>query len=281
MNTPHCLDVYDKVATMPGDRVTSYGGRRAGARPGRAAACVRAGLFALVGSTLAALGHHAVAEGAVPWRLVIVFTLGQFALVRPVARRRLSLPAVVTCTVVAQAALHLALTSAGSAHHPDSAHAGHTAEGHIAHQARGDGHAWHHASAAMAAAHLAAALAAGWLLHRADAAVTAALAAVRTLRRVAAVAATRLVPRLRTAEVTAPPMARLVGRFELPSAAWTYTLEHTLVRRGPPGRAHVPHRPLTRAAASARPASPARSSPCPHTTAPSSRAASRSAVPPR
>ncbi|NUT24958.1 MAG: hypothetical protein HOV84_03315 [Streptomyces sp.] len=262
--------------------MTPYGGRSAGARPGRTGASVRAGLFALVGSTLAALGHHAVAEGAVPWRLVIVFALGQFALVRPVTRRRLSLPAVVACTIVAQAALHLALTAAGSAHRPAGGHAVHAAEGHSAHPALGDGHAWQHASAAMTAAHLAAALAAGWLLHRADAAVTAALIAVRTLRRAAAAAAaTRLVPRLRTTEVTAPPMLRLVGRFELPSAAWTYTLEHTLVRRGPPGRAHVPHRPPTRATASARPASPARSSPCPHTTAPSSRAASRSAVPPR
>ncbi|MFE0251280.1 hypothetical protein [Streptomyces sp. NPDC059010] len=272
---------------MPGDHVRPYdgvmpyGGRSAGARPSRTGACVRAGLFALVGSTLAALGHHAVAEGAVPWRLVIVFTLGQFALVRPVARRRLSLPAVVACTVVAQTALHLALTAAGGAHHSDGGHAVHAAEGHTARPTLGDGHAWHHSSAAMTAAHLAAALAAGWLLQRADAAVTAALVAVRTLRRIAAVAATRLVPRLRTAEITAPPVLRLVAGFELPSVAWTYTLEHTLVRRGPPGRAHVPHRPLTRAAAQARPASPARSSPCPHTTAPASRAASRSAVPPR
>ncbi|MEU0453849.1 hypothetical protein ABZ322_12640, partial [Streptomyces sp. NPDC006129] len=64
----------------------------AGVPSGWAGACVRAGMFALAGSVLAAIGHHAVADGSVPWRLVTAFAVAQFAAVWPLARRRLSLP---------------------------------------------------------------------------------------------------------------------------------------------------------------------------------------------
>ncbi|WP_331753284.1 hypothetical protein OG440_39805 (plasmid) [Streptomyces sp. NBC_00637] len=241
---------------------------------------MRAGLFALVGSVLAALGHHAVAEGAVPWRLVSVFAVAQFVLLWPLARRRLTLATVTACTLAAQGSLHLALTWLGGTHHTDSGHMSGPGDSHAA-MAMGDGHAWHHSSTAMTAAHVAAALAAGWLLHRADTAIAAALAATRTLHRVAAALLTRLLPPLPNPVPTEPPVLRLAGCLELPPPAWTYTLEHALVRRGPPGRTHVPQCPLHRAAASVRPAPSARSSPCPRITVPERHAASRSPAPPR
>ncbi|MEU1514952.1 hypothetical protein ABZ490_22850 [Streptomyces sp. NPDC005811] len=238
---------------------------------------MRAGLFALVGSVLAALGHHAGAEGAVPWRLVTAFALGQFALVRPVARHRLSPAAVTVCTLAAQGSLHLALTWAGGSHHP----AGHSAAGHAA-MADGDGHAWHQASVSMTAAHVAAALGAGWLLHRADAAVAAALTAARLLHGAAAAVVARVLPPVRTVTLAAAPSPQPDVCFALPRPAGASTMEHALVRRGPPGRIHVPHCPFTRATASARcPVPPARSSPCPRTAVPPPHAVSLSSVPPR
>ncbi|KUO16277.1 hypothetical protein AQJ91_37020 [Streptomyces dysideae] len=201
-------------------------------------------MFALVGSVLAALGHHAVAEGAVPWRLVAVFAVAQFAAAWPFARRRFSLPAVIGCTLAAQGALHLALTRAGGAHHTEPGHGGHA--GHAA-MATSDGHAWHHAGTAMTTAHVAAALAVAWLLHRADTAVTVALAAARTVRAAAASALARVVPCLTGATALTPRSVRLVGRFTLPAAPRTRTLDHALVRRGPPGRERVPVIPHLRA----------------------------------
>ncbi|MGW1089913.1 hypothetical protein ACWD4L_27305, partial [Streptomyces sp. NPDC002596] len=159
---------------MPGDQVTAYDGPDGRPGPDRAVACVRAGLFALVGSVLAALGHHAVAEGAVPWQLVTAFAAGQFVVAWPFARRRFSLTVIIGCTLVAQGGLHLALTWVGGEHEakPDQGgHAGHAA------MEMGNGHAWHDAGTAMTTAHVLAALAAAWLLHRADTAVTVALAA--------------------------------------------------------------------------------------------------------
>jgi hypothetical protein len=253
-------------------------------------------MFALVGSVLAALGHHvaaenatagnamtdnamaqnAMAEVAVPWRLVIVFALGQFALVWPLARRRLSLPTVIASTLLAQGVLHLALTRAGGAHHPGPGRAVHAAGA----MGVGDGHAWHHASAPMTTAHVAAALAVAWLLHHADAAMAAALVTARAVGRIAATVAARLVPRLCTAAPVLPSAVRLTGCLELPEPARVRTLHHTLVRRGPPGHAPAPVRPFPRAAAAACPVSPARSSPCRRTALPPSRAASRSPAPP-
>ncbi|WP_328437810.1 hypothetical protein OHA71_12460 [Streptomyces sp. NBC_00444] len=228
---------------------------------------MRAAAFALVGSVLAALGHDAVAEGSVPWRLVAAFAVGQFVIVWPFARRRLSLPVVTVCTLVAQGALHLSLTVAGGTGDSAAGHAGHPMGGGAAVHVE-DGHAWHHASTAMTVAHLVAALAAGCLLQRADAALATALTATRAAGRAAAGVLARLVPRLAAVTVPAPTTVRLTGCFAPPRAARTLTLEHALVRRGPPGHAPVPVRPLTRAAASACPASRARSSPCPPITLP-------------
>lgn len=209
------------------------------ARRGHATACVRAGLFALVGTVLAALGHHAVAEGPFPWRLVSAFTLVQFGLIWPAARRRLPLSMILACTLAAQGSLHLALTWAGAA---TAAHTGLEARRStgVVHPATRDGHAWHHASAAMTAAHVTAALLAGWLLHRADVTVSGALAAARTVRRVTTIVVGWLVPWRRITAVTAPSVAHPVSRFVLPAAPNSRLLHHVLVRRGPPGHVSPP-----------------------------------------
>ncbi|CCK25216.1 putative membrane protein [Streptomyces davaonensis JCM 4913] len=184
-----------------------------GGRPGRAEVCVRAGLFALVGHVLAVLGHHSLADGPVPWELVAVGALVQFALALPAARcRSLSLPLVMGCTLTAQAILHTALTGLrGGTHHV------HTAVGH---------------APGMTAAHLLAATAAAWLLWRADAALDTARAVRRCAAAVLAGMTTPVAPR----GIPAPPAAvRLAPAFAVPARA--RVLEHALVRRGPPGHA--------------------------------------------
>ncbi|MGC5563510.1 hypothetical protein ACPYPG_11760 [Streptomyces sp. FR-108] len=242
--------------TVPGDRATRGEGRGVGPVPGSVAAVVRAVTFAVVGSVLAAVGHHAVDGGQVPWRFVALLAVAQFVAVLPLARRRPGLLTVVACTLTAQGATHLALgTVAGGGHHGP----GHAGTEHLAHAGRsamaadGGGHTWQHAAGAMTAAHAGAALLVAWLLHRADAALAAALVTGRTLRALAAAVLSRLPPGT-TAAVHEPPPAppaRFLGR---PAATRTSTLEHALVRRGPPGRTPVPLVPLTRV----RPPRPAR-----------------------
>ncbi|MFI0539555.1 hypothetical protein ACH3VS_11795 [Streptomyces sp. WSLK1-3] len=143
---------------------------------GRVTAGVRAGTFALAGSVIAALGHHAVADGVVPWRLVLLLAGAQFAAMWPVARRQFSLRSALGSALAVQGAMHLALTVAGTSD-PDlggmrrpvlSAAAG--------------GHTWQHFSTAMSAVHLLSALVVIWLLHRADAAVAVALGIARAVR---------------------------------------------------------------------------------------------------
>ncbi|MEV5451819.1 hypothetical protein ACGFWG_37800 [Streptomyces sp. NPDC048405] len=167
------------------------------------------------------------------------FTLVQFGLIWPAARRRLPLSMILACTLAAQGSLHLALTWAGAA---TAAHTGLEARRStgVVHPATRDGHAWHHASAAMTAAHVTAALLAGWLLHRADVTVSGALAAARTVRRVTTIVVGWLVPWRRITAVTAPSVAHPVSRFVLPAAPNSRLLHHVLVRRGPPGHVSPP-----------------------------------------
>ncbi|MFF2847913.1 hypothetical protein ACFVT5_16590 [Streptomyces sp. NPDC058001] len=245
---------------------------------------VRTGAFAVVGTVLAAFGHHTVAEGPVPWALVLALAAAQFALFWPVARRRRPLPVVVACTLVAQGALHGVLTVAGGSYgratdgspggaaassygamgghsgpghsgvgafadHPGPGHSGmsvvadHPTMGSLGGHpglVPGDGHSWHHAGFAMTAAHLLAAAAVAWLLHRADSALTSALDTARTAGRAAGVVLARVLPRLtfRTARAaTREPMRGPLFGYAAPPAptgTGVEALAHAVVRRGPP-----------------------------------------------
>ncbi|WP_051814696.1 hypothetical protein RFN58_35375 [Streptomyces iakyrus] len=195
----------------------------------------------MLGTVLAAFGHHAVAEGAVPWRLVGAVMVAQFTAVWPLARRRYMPAATVACTLVMQGALHLALSYAdgdmptGMAGH--AMHAGHGTG------AAGDGHAWHHAGTAMTTVHVVAALVVAWLLHRADARITAALGTLATLARAAVEALAQVLPRPVSGTgrmVLELPGRRLGASFEVAPPAWDDVLEHAVVRRGPPRREHLP-----------------------------------------
>ncbi|MER7683746.1 hypothetical protein [Streptomyces sp. NPDC097610] len=191
----------------------------------------------MLGTVLATFGHHTIAEGTVPWRLVALLIVAQFAAVWPLARRRYAPVATVTLTLTTQGVLHLALsamdgtTSMAMPQH--ATHAGHMAS------ASGDGHSWHHAGAAMTAVHTLAALAVAWLLHRADVRMTAALGTLRTLTRAAATALARVLPRAITDPervVLRLPTRRAGPFFAVAAQAWEEVLEHAVVRRGPPQR---------------------------------------------
>ncbi|MER6011937.1 hypothetical protein [Streptomyces bluensis] len=191
----------------------------------------------MLGTLLAAFGHHAVAEGTVPWRLIGVAMVVQFTAVWPLARRRYSLVATVAFTLATQGLLHLALSSADGdppvVRPWDATHAGHLAV------APGDGHAWHHAGAAMTTVHVVAALVVALLLHRADARMTAALGTPRTLARAVVAALGQVLPRPVAGRGPLPPKlpARSLGaRFEVAISAQEEVLEHAVVRRGPPRR---------------------------------------------
>ncbi|MGW0949834.1 hypothetical protein ACWD4O_45915 [Streptomyces sp. NPDC002623] len=221
--------------------MTGHGRHPGAGRASHAGACTRAGLFAVLGTVLATFGHHAVADGTVPWRLVAVLIVVQFAAVWPLARRRYVPVATITLTLATQGALHLALSytdGAASMTMPQHAmHAGHMSS------AAGDGHSWHHAGAAMTAVHTLAALAVAWLLHRADAGMTAALGTLHTLARAAVAALAQALPR-----AIADPERALLGLpagrtgafFAVAARAWEEVLEYAVVRRGPPRREHPP-----------------------------------------
>lgn len=232
-------------AGSPGaDDMTGRGADDEAGRAGHAGTCARAALFAVLGTVLAALGHHAVAEGPVPWRLTAVLVAAQFSAAWPLSRRGRPPLVTVGFTTVTQGALHLALTradadvSAGAPGH--AMHAGHLA-------AVGDGHAWHHAGAAMVTVHMAAAAVVGWLLHRADAGMTGALGALRTLAGAAAAALSHVLPRA-AADAAGTPHAsplRRTGAFGAAAfSAREDVLEHAVVRRGPPRRDRLRSSPV-------------------------------------
>ncbi|MGW2047780.1 hypothetical protein ACWCPF_21750 [Streptomyces sp. NPDC001858] len=236
--------------------MTGHESRAGAGRASHAGACTRAGLFAVLGTVLATFGHHAVADGAVPWRLVAALIVVQFAAVWPLARRRYAPVATIAFTLATQQALHLALSYAdGAASMPiptiptististtmampqHAMHAGHLAA------ASGDGHSWHHSGAAMTAVHTLAALAVAWLLHRADAGMTAALGTLHTLARAAVAALAQALP-----WAIADPERALLGLpagqpgavFAVAARAWDEVLEYAVVRRGPPRRERPP-----------------------------------------
>ncbi|WP_179165967.1 hypothetical protein [Streptomyces sp. Amel2xC10] len=232
---------------MPSDRTTGHEGRAGAGRASHAGACARAGLFTVLGTVLATFGHHAVAEGTVPWRLVAVLIVAQFSAVWPLARRRCAPVATVVVTLAMQGMLHLLLSSVdGDTSMVVPRHATHS--GHLA-GATGDGHSWHHAGAAMTTVHAAAALAVAWMLHRADARVTAALGTLRTLARAAAAALAQMLPRAASDAgrvLPRPPRRRMGGFFGVAAGAREQALEHAVVRRGPPRRERPPVLPWSR-----------------------------------
>ncbi|WP_406441409.1 hypothetical protein OHB14_20760 [Streptomyces sp. NBC_01613] len=228
-------------ATVPPDHLTGHERRAGAGRAGHAGAYARAGLFAGLGTVLATFGHHAVVEGTVPWRLVAVLILAQFAAVWPLARRRYAPVATIAFTLAMQGVLHLALSYAdGDTSMAVPQHAMHT--GRMA-AATGDGHAWHHAGAAMTTVHTAAALIVAWLLHRADVRMTAALGTLRTLAGAAAAAVAQVLPRpVADPDRALPrlPERRPGGLSAVAAQAREEVLEHAVVRRGPPRREHLP-----------------------------------------
>jgi hypothetical protein len=201
-------------------------------------ACARAGLFAVLGTVLATFGHHAIAEGTVPWRLVSGLAIAQFAGVWPLARRHCPPAVTMLFTLSTQGVLHLALswadgdTSTGAPRH--ATHAGHLTA------APGDGHAWHHAGTAMTTVHTLAALAVAWLLHRADARMVAVLDTLRTLARAAAAALAQALPRPVTGagRLLWLPGRQAWDRDDLPAQVGGEVLRHVVVRRGPPQPEH-------------------------------------------
>lgn len=240
-------------------------------------------MFALAGSVLAALGHQAVADGTVPWRFVMLLAGAQFAAVWPVARRRFSLRSALGCALAVQGALHLALTIAGAFDPAGAVQAGHAAHGVRGHaaMAAADGHAWYPASAALSVIHVLAALAVAWLLHRADAAVAAALGIARAVRGIAVAVAAWVRSLLGGAQVRALLVVPVSGCFARPARARTLLLGYALVRRGPPGQPYVPTGPSPgRPPGAVRP-SPQGASLCPCTTLGARRAVSSRPAPSR
>ncbi|MFG3291358.1 hypothetical protein ACGF3G_21430 [Streptomyces sp. NPDC048179] len=225
---------------------TGPGSDAAAGRAGHAGTCARAGLFAVLGTVLATFGHHAVAGTAVPGRLVVLSTAVQFAAVWPLARRRYAAVATVVFTLGTQGLLHLALSYAegggggsGVGGGGAGGSSGRTMHAmHTVHAMSGDGHAWHRAGTAMTVVHTVAALVVAWLLHRADARMTAALGALRTLGRAAAQALAWVLPRpvvrRRGATASRLPVWRSAPGADDDTLVQEEVLEHTVVRRGPP-----------------------------------------------
>ncbi|MET9953670.1 hypothetical protein ABZ135_19235 [Streptomyces sp. NPDC006339] len=193
------------------------------------------GAFACVGTVLAALGHHTVLEGQLPWDVLVILALGQFFVLLPVAHVRFSLAAVSAWALVSQGVLHVAIADASGRHltwNPRMSTVHHTGV------PAGDGHTWHHASTAMTAVHVAAALVVAWLFHHSDTCVTAALAARRSLRRLAATVTTWVIRTVGAAAVPERPTARPVAPVD--AVCEPTLLENAQMRRGPPGRRPAP-----------------------------------------
>lgn len=83
---------------------------------------MQAGLFAVPGTVLATFGHHAIAETAVPWRLVTTVCAVQFVAVWPLARRCYDATATVAFMLAMQSMLHLDLSYAEGDARPGCRH---------------------------------------------------------------------------------------------------------------------------------------------------------------
>lgn len=204
---------------------------RTGPGPGDGAPLVaaRAAVFAVAGTALAAGSHHLVSGHGLTWRAGLFAAAALFLLVMPVVRRPRSLTVVWAANGAAQAGVHWWLQQTAP-HPPPGAHIVH----HAAHNSLPQAHRlWNtaqHATTAMTAAHLAAALLVAWGVQHAERASRAAVAAGVLLRELLR----GFRPSIGTPDVCgqqAPPTTRLrepsrPGHWEL--------LAHAVVRRGPP-----------------------------------------------
>lgn len=209
-------------------------------RADRAGTCVRAAVFAVVGSVLAVSGHYAVADGVTPWRPTALLVLAQFAVAWPAARRRFAPVATLGCTLGVQGLLHVSPALAAGPAGPGQLALGSRPHAMVAPSSASG---WHQVSATMTAAHVLAALTVAWLLHRADATLAIAVRFARAVRGVAGSLGSRLSAGLTGIGPRPLPHLEPIEHLALVEAPRTRTLEHPLVRRGPPGHTAVPVRP--------------------------------------
>jgi hypothetical protein len=225
---------------VAGDAVPPPGEHLAPHRADRAGTCVRAAVFAVVGSVLAVSGHYAVADGVTPWRPTVLLVLAQFAVAWPAARRRFSPVATLGCTLGVQGLLHVSPTLADGPARPG--HLARAVRPHLTVVPESES-GWHQASGTMTAVHVLAALTVAWLLHRADAALAIAVRVARAVRGAACSFISWLSAGLSGVGPRSLPTLEPIERPEPVEGPRTRTLEHQLVRRGPPGHMAAPVRP--------------------------------------
>lgn len=207
-------------------------GARAGMRscpqPGwRSGRWLRAGVFTLLGSALAVIGHHLVSEEPVSGRRVAVGAAAVFATSWLAARLPRSWWQVVAATGIAQLLLHWALSAQIPVRH------GHAE----AHDVTPDvGYGAHHSAWVMSAAHCLAACVMALLMYRADQVLSRLPETVGRWAQTAVTAAgaafgVRWRPWARPRAGTAPPVP-LNSLVLQPTV--TAMLCHAVVRRGPP-----------------------------------------------
>ncbi|MFD4689010.1 hypothetical protein [Streptomyces sp. NPDC058463] len=206
-----------------------------GPRDGAPLVAARAAVFAVAGTALAASSHHLVSGHGLTWRAGLLAAAALFLLVLPVVRRTRSLTVVWAATGGAQGALHWWLQQA-TLHPAPGAAAVHHAAHHSTPQAHQLWNNSEHATTAMTAAHLTAALLVAWGVQQAERACRAAAAAGVHLSNLLR----RLQPSTGTQHVCGqqvPPATRL--REPSRPSHWVL-LAHAVVRRGPPMTRAIP-----------------------------------------
>ncbi|GAA2750650.1 hypothetical protein [Kitasatospora cinereorecta] len=236
-------------------------------QPSRAAATdvrlVRAAAFATASVTLASAAHAAAGGPLGPGRILCGWLLAWAAAAAGTGRER-TLPAVVTAMLMSQLGLHLFFVAGHALLAPPAVRpvtpamdgmagmdgmpgmqgaAGHVHGAHL--PSPGGAHAAAHTtllglSPGMLAGHAAAALATGWLLHRVDTALWRLLGLARTVRATARHWRARIADTLDRLTGRSSALLARPARTRRPPRARTHRirpllLDHTLVRRGPPG----------------------------------------------
>lgn len=193
---------------------------------GQAERWLRAGLFAVISTVLAAAGHHLGSKDPVLWPRLLGAGVMVFLAALPGAGRARRPAPVLAATLAAQLVLHRGLSmSSGASAVP----------AHRAHGAAGQEYATHHSVSLMLVAHVVAAASVAVLMQRADRRLSELPHAAGRWVEAAAVALAAAAGRLslRPADRTgrqAVPMP--AARRPVPLRA---RLVHVVVRRGPPG----------------------------------------------